>query len=137
MHSEDKPVSADNKKLGKIVIIGLLVYGLGVYTWNQVMSSYPENMEWEDRQEFNRSYINSLSLDKPIRQSTIIEALGSPDIAEAIKFEDYTYQVVFYRTQRVTSDDKTTKDECTPLLFKDGELVAFGEGAYERFTEAL
>ncbi|TAA47527.1 DUF3192 domain-containing protein [Corallincola spongiicola] len=130
-------MNKDNRILGKIVIAGLLVYGLGVYSWDKVMGSYPENMDWEDRQVYNRNYINSLSLDTPILQATIIEELGAPDIAEAITFEDYTYQVVFYRTQHVSSDAKTTKDECTPLLFKNGELVAFGEGTYKRYIDAL
>ena len=42
-----------------------------------------------------------------------------------------TVQVLFYRTHHQKSDGKTTKDECTPLVFKQNRLTGWGDKAYQ------
>ena len=42
------------------------------------------------------------------------------------------YEVLFFRTHRTHSDGETTKDECTPLVFRDGVLIGFGDKAYRQ-----
>ncbi|WYI90788.1 DUF3192 domain-containing protein [Shewanella chilikensis] len=64
-----------------------------------------------------------------------IETLGRADFSEAIQTHGQSLQVLFYRTQHVKSDGKTTKDECTPLLFKDGRLQAWGEDTYQQYLQ--
>jgi hypothetical protein len=39
--------------------------------------------------------------------------------------------VLFYRTHRRDGDGVTTKDECTPLVFKNGLLIGWGDAAYQ------
>jgi hypothetical protein len=42
--------------------------------------------------------------------------------------------VLLYRTRLVREDGRTTRDETTPLVFVDGELVGWGESAVENAT---
>ena len=83
---------------------------------------------WEDREYKNRKRISSLNLDMPIER--VKDKMGVPDFNELYKRDSSNIQVLFYRTQRNKGDGVTTKDECTPLVFKDGVLVGWGENAY-------
>jgi len=121
----------------KVVKFAAIGFGLYAVFAASVLTFYeddPDQMDWEDRQAFNKRFINELSIDGQIQKSYIIESLGSPDITEAKQKEDAAFQVMFYRTQHQQSDGITTKDECTPLLFKDGRLIAWGNGAYEQYN---
>lgn len=123
-----------DKKVVKFVGVGFGLYAIfaaGVLTFYE---DDPDQMGWEDRQAYNKKFINELSLDAPITKGFVIESLGSPDITEAKVVAEHNYQVMFYRTHHKQSDGITTKDECTPFLFKNGELIAWGEGAYEQFN---
>lgn len=72
--------------------------------------------------------------DLPLGQSTeaVREKLGEPEFSEAFAGKDGEYRVWFYRTHRSKSDGDTTRDETTPLVFRDGKLVAFGTDAYKQ-----
>ena len=121
----------------KVVKFAAIGFGLYAVFAASVLTFYeddPDQMDWEDRQAFNKRFINELSIEGQIQKSYIIESLGSPDITEAKQKEDAAFQVMFYRTQHQQSDGITTKDECTPLLFKDGRLIAWGNGAYEQYN---
>jgi len=52
------------------------------------------------------------------------------DFNELFEKQDGTYRVLYYRTQKTMGDGITTKDECTPLVFRNGELVGWGDSAY-------
>ena len=43
---------------------------------------------------------------------------------------------MFFRTQHVRADGLTTQDECTPLLFENDKLIAWGEGAYLSYQQS-
>ena len=83
---------------------------------------------WEDREYKNRKRISSLDLDMTIER--VKDKMGVPDFNELYKQDGDNVQVLFYRTQRIEGDGVTTKDECTPLVFKDGLLIGWGENAY-------
>ncbi|GAB2993102.1 DUF3192 domain-containing protein [Psychrosphaera aestuarii] len=120
----------------KVVKYSLIGFGLYAVLAAGVLTLYeddPEQMRWDDRQAYNKKYINQLSIDVPLTKEKIIKTLGSPDITEAKILDSETYQVMFYRTNHQKSDGITTKDECTPLLFKDGKLIAWGISAFEQF----
>ncbi|MUH71742.1 DUF3192 domain-containing protein [Psychrosphaera haliotis] len=122
-----------SKKVVKYSLIGFGLYAVlaaGVLTFYE---DNPDQMRWDDRQAYNKKYINELSIDEPIFKERIIQSLGSPDITEAKILNGETFQVMFYRTKHEKSDGITTKDECTPLLFKDGKLIAWGISAFEQF----
>ena len=91
-------------------------------------------MNWEDREQYNSIQIGKLKLG--VTHKEILDLLGSPDISEAKLVENQKVQVMFYRTQRKTPDGITTQDECTPLLFKNDVLIAFGDNAYTQFKES-
>lgn len=84
--------------------------------------------DWRDREEKNRKYISRLSTDMSFNQITA--KLGTPDFNESFETDGEQVQVLFYRTQRTHDDGVTTKDECTPLILKQGILVGWGEKAY-------
>ncbi|GLR70845.1 DUF3192 domain-containing protein [Agaribacter marinus] len=81
------------------------------------------------REQKNKSYIATLSAGTDI--SLVKSALGTPDFSEMLMKEDKEYKVLFYRTQHVHSDGNTSKDECTPLVFNNGELVGYGDTAIQ------
>lgn len=123
----------DNKVV-KFVGFGFAAYAVFAATVITFYEDDPDQMRWEDRQAFNMKFINELSIDSSVTKQFFIESLGSPDITEAKVAQDSSYQVMFYRTHHKKSDGITTKDECTPLLFKNGQLIAWGDGAYEQFS---
>lgn len=123
-----------SSKVVKFVAIGFGLYAVFAASVITFYEDDPDQMDWEDRQAFNKIYINKLSISDQVLKSQVIESLGSPDLTEAKQIDDGTVQVMFYRTQHQKSDGITTKDECTPLLFKNGQLVAWGEGAYEQYN---
>lgn len=86
------------------------------------------NNEWEDREFNNRKHIANLSTGTAFEQ--VVNKMGVADFSEMHQKNDGTYRVLYYRTQRTMEDGLTTKDECTPLVFKNGQLVGWGDSAY-------
>lgn len=123
-----------NKKVISRILLALFAYGIFVVLVVMFYDDSPANMEWEDREAYNRQFIASLQLEQ-FSFDQAIEQLGSPDLTEAKKVGSDTYQVLFYRTQHMKSDGITTQDECTPLLFKNNNLSAIGSTAYQQFTD--
>ncbi|QYJ74221.1 DUF3192 domain-containing protein [Shewanella sp. FJAT-52076] len=93
----------------------------------------PENMDWEDRQVYNNKALAELVIGQDI--GSVRQLLGAPDFSEAKSIKDSALQVLFYRTHHEKSDGVTTKDECTPLLFKDNLLVAWGSDTYKQYLD--
>lgn len=85
------------------------------------------NDNWQKHQKENRNIISQLELNET-RQS-ILEQLGAPDFSEAFSKGDDSYRVLFYRTQHEHSDGDTTKDETTPLIFRNDRLIGWGQDA--------
>ena len=113
-----------NGKVLKLILLGACAYALFVFL---VMSFYPdkpENMDWQDREEYNKVQITKLKLGAT--REEVLALLGSPDITEAKMDSGTTIQVMFYRTQH----------ECTPLLFEGDQLIAWGEGAYQSYLKS-
>ncbi|RUO58553.1 DUF3192 domain-containing protein [Pseudidiomarina insulisalsae] len=121
-------------KMMKIILIGFVVY-LGITAL--ILALYkadPESMSWQERETFNLKQIGRLDLGIP--KEDVIRLLGSPDISEAKATSNgEEVLILFYRTHHVKSDGITTRDECTPLLFKNGDLIAWGADAYQDYQE--
>lgn len=116
-----------------ITIIGFIIYALIAGSVLTFYTANPESMTWREREVFNRKYIGRLELGSP--SSKVLRLLGSPDLSEAITLPEGELIVYFYRTHHVKSDGVTTRDETTPLIFKNEKLVAWGEPAYLEYTE--
>ena len=87
---------------------------------------------WEVRQHRNLDFINSLALGESIE--TVLSYLGDPDFTESFNREGERFEVLFYRTHRMHGDGATSKDETTPVVFVDGELVGWGDSAVDKAT---
>lgn len=123
-----------NKKVISFIGLGLFAYAIFVVLVFNFYEDSPQNMDWEDREAFNKQFIGKLQLEE-FTFDQAIEQLGSPDLTEAKKVSTDKYQVLFYRTHHVKSDGITTLDECTALLFKNGILSAIGTNAYDHFKQ--
>ena len=115
------------------MIIGLIGYILFAGSVMLFYKDDPTGMDLNERQTFNLKYLATLSLRNPPERSTVISYLGSPDITEAKRVGDDIIQVLFYRTRKTKGDGITTKDECSPLLFRNGLLIAMGDNTYTKY----
>ncbi|WP_448213280.1 DUF3192 domain-containing protein [Colwellia sp. MEBiC06753] len=86
------------------------------------------SFDHEDRAYENRKKIAVLQLNSSF--ADVQHTLGVADFNEVYQKDDENIQVLYYRTNRKHKDGLTTKDECTPLIFKNGMLVSWGEKAY-------
>lgn len=84
--------------------------------------------DWEDREYNNRKHI--AKLEQEMSYESVVRKMGVADFNEMHQRDDGTYRVLFYRTQRTKDDGVTTKDECTPLVFRNGSLIGWGDSAY-------
>lgn len=84
----------------------------------------------EDREYENRKKIARLELDMGYLE--VQDYLGVADFNEVYEKNGEKIQVLYYRTNRKHADSMTTKDECTPLVFKGTKLVSWGESAYQQ-----
>jgi hypothetical protein len=75
----------------------------------------------------NRKKIARLELRQAYDEVKTI--FGTANFNESYQKDGQQIQVLYYRTHRVHADGMTTKDECTPLVFKEGYLVSWGEQA--------
>lgn len=82
-------------------------------------------MSSSDREKSNRAMISGLALGS--QPASVLSLMGTPDFDESLNKDEVHYRVLYYRTQRVHKDGLTTKDECTPLVFKGGELIGWGQ----------
>ena len=123
-----------NSKVIRLLLFGAAAYVLFVFLVISFYPDKPENMDWQDREEYNKVQITKLRLGTT--REEVLAMLGSPDITEAKMNETPTIQVMFYRTQHVRADGLTTQDECTPLLFENDQLIAWGEGAYQSYLKS-
>ena len=90
------------------------------------------NSSWEKRHQANREAITSLALDTSYQ--SVLNQLKTPDFTELLKKDDAVYQILFYATHSIHSDGKTTKDECTPLVFKNDKLIGEGDSIYNSLS---
>lgn len=77
-----------------------------------------------------RQRIAELPLGTPA--STVMAELGTPAFSDLLDSPSGELRVLRYRTHRSHADGETTRDETTPLLFRDGRLVGSGELALSR-----
>lgn len=94
----------------------------------------PDDMSWEDRQSYNSQKINELTLGQNI--VSVKQLLGKADFSEAKVVKETKLQVLFYRTHHEKSDGVTTKEECTPLIFENDQLIAWGQDTYKQYLDA-
>ena len=87
---------------------------------------------WQKHHQRNREAIAEFSMDTSYQ--AVLNKLNTPDFTELLKKQDDVYQVLFYATQSIHSDSKTTKDECTALVFKNDKLIGVGDTMYNSLS---
>ena len=123
-----------NSKVVRRIGLGVALYAIFVAAVVLFYPDKPENMDWKDREEYNRVQITKLKLGST--REEVLALLGTPDITEAKQQGATVIQVMFFRTQHVRADGLTTQDECTPLLFENDKLIAWGDGAYSSYQKS-
>ncbi len=118
-------------KLFAVSILGIASLGLTGCVVNVGEGDSGWHSEkWEAVQEENRAHLAKLNLGMTKDQVELL--MGNADFSEAYIQDDKEVHVLFYRTQRVKGDGKTTKDECTPVVISNNQLVGWGETAYSK-----
>ncbi|BDM65221.1 DUF3192 domain-containing protein [Shewanella sp. NFH-SH190041] len=91
----------------------------------------PEDLDWDKREIHNLQVISALHLGQEKHQ--VVKLLGNADFSEAKPGVQGDMVVLFYRTRRAHADGQTTRDECTPLLFQNNRLIAWGHDTYQQY----
>ena len=107
-----------NNKIAVRIGIGVFLYAVFVVAVLMFYPDKPQDMDWKDREEYNKIQITKIEL-----------GLKKQDILALLM------QVMFYRTQHKQADGITTVDECTPLLFVNDQLIAWGDSAYQSYID--
>lgn len=74
-----------------------------------------------------RTTLAALKPGAPIDE--VLGPLGAPDFTQMFTVDGQTWRVLRYRTHRVHADGETTRDETTPVIFRDGLLIGIGDEA--------
>jgi hypothetical protein len=84
--------------------------------------------DWKKEQRVNREEISNLEIG--MTRGAVVNRLGTPSDSEAFSHEGEEVRVLFYRTRHKNSDGETSRDETTPLVFKNDLLLGWGDGVY-------
>jgi hypothetical protein len=112
------------KTLYTFVVAGLLATTMSGCVIVAGDRDWDDNDSWESRQQSNREAISKLELNTS--RAVIVDQLGAPSFSDAFVRAGKEYRVLFYRTQRTVSDGETTRDETTPLIFENDQLIGWG-----------
>jgi hypothetical protein len=124
-------------KPSKVTILllgGFCAYLIFAAVMMTVYEPQPGQKDWDDRQAYNLQQLSHIKLGQTLDE--IVTLMGEADFVEAKTFDGKTLQIMFYRTHHIKGDGITTKDECTPLLFDDEKLIAFGQDTFEQYVNA-
>ncbi|MFC3093105.1 DUF3192 domain-containing protein [Alteromonas sediminis] len=83
--------------------------------------------DWQKREQNNRTHISNL--ETGMRYQDVTRKMGVADFNEMVQKNGVNRRVLYYRTQRLSDDGVTSKDECTPLVFENDVLVGWGNSA--------
>lgn len=89
--------------------------------------------DYRQLEKENRRHIAALT--EAASPGSVRATMGTPDFADRMTIDGVRYDVLYYRTHRVEGDGNTTRDECTPLVFVDGQLVGTGQLALNRIPQ--
>lgn len=91
---------------------------------------YNYSFDYEDREHENRAHLNKLQHNMSFEH--VQSLMGLADFNESYDKNGEAIKVLFYRTHRTEKDGLTTKNECTPLIFKGNLLTSWGDTAYHQ-----
>lgn len=106
----------------------LALLSLSVTGCISIDSAHVSRDDWKEVQRDNREMIAKLNIGDS--HSSVVSKLGTPSDSEAFVHDGEEMRVLFYRTQRKHSDGETSRDETTPLVFQNDNLIGWGEETY-------
>lgn len=109
------------------LVLPLFLSGCVISVGGDGMDGHVYTSSTEEREFNNRQHIADLQLNA--HYEAVTRTMGVADFDELIDDGDHLYRILYYRTQRAIEDGMTTKEECTPLVFKDDRLVGWGASA--------
>lgn len=113
--------------LATLLSSSALLSGCVISVGDSESGSYHQS-DWQKREENNRRHI--ANLETGMQYQDVTRKMGIADFSELVQTESGSQnRILYYRTQRLSDDGVTTKDECTPLVFVDGQLVGWGYSA--------
>lgn len=123
---KNSPRETSMKALSSLFIGAFLLTSLSgcIYIGNK-----SDDTSWQKEQNQNKHLISQLTLNSD--RLSVLRKMGTPEISEAFVVNGEEYKVLYYRTQHRISDGDTTKDETTPLVFKNEKLIGWGELALD------
>ena len=120
-------------RIQRVVLILVLATGLSACV--VAVNDGWHTADWEEEQLQNRETIAGLSPGSNI--AGVTAQIVVPEFSEAYLSEGNRYTVYFYRTHHRRSDGDTTRNETTPLLFKNDILLGWGESLLAEFHSRL
>lgn len=84
------------------------------------------------QEKMDRNNKNLMSLEIGMSKNDVLEIMGMPTLNESYQsLKGQAITIFFYYTQRQLADGNVTKDETTPVVFRDGNLIGWGSEFYE------
>jgi outer membrane protein assembly factor BamE (lipoprotein component of BamABCDE complex) len=118
--------------VGAVVILSAGLQGC-VIAVNGDGENYSTSDSVSKKEASNRAAIASFTDGMSVE--TVQNELGTPEFSDLWTVDNVRYRVLYYRTQRVHADGNTTRDECTPVVFANGNLIGTGEFALSRIPQ--
>jgi len=89
---------------------------------------------WQAIQGRNRK--NLMKLELGMTKNKVVQVMGTPSLNEAYKTRDEgELAILFYYTNRKWANGNITKDECIPIVFKNGKLIGWGDEFYQNILK--
>lgn len=113
-------------RITRVCLVALLVFSAAGCVY--IDGEYVNRDDWREAEQDNRQFISQL--DVGMQRSDVLAKLGTPADSEAFSHDGEQVRVLFYRTQWKHGDGETSRDETTPLVFKNDMLIGWGETVY-------
>ncbi len=110
-------------KLGFVLATAVLLNGCVIVAGEKGW----KDGDWQSKQNSNRQLISELALSTSTNE--VLAKMGTPAFSDAFVKEGVEYRILRYRTQRTSADGETSIDETTPLVFKNNQLIGWGDEA--------
>lgn len=118
------------------VVIIFVVVASVVSGWVLHLNGY-DFVDHDDIEQIERRARTTIAALQPgAVPDDVLGPLGAPDFTDLFTVDGQTWQVLRYRTHRAHADGETTRDETTPVIFRDGRLIGVGDDAIAYLPQA-
>ncbi|GAB2189019.1 hypothetical protein MAH1_06260 [Sessilibacter sp. MAH1] len=115
----------------KLVRISVLSLGLTSLLSGCIFVAGNTASDWSASHNITAEKISLLDLGQS--RDSVVEKLGSPEKSEAFTINNSEIYVLYYST--TDSDDKDGEKITTPLVFKSGKLLGWGQEVLDDYRQ--